>query len=187
MANLSGIGKFFVNRSNERNSRRFLNGLRDHLTLDSNSSCLEIGGGRGFLSYLVYEQYHPKRVVVSDYDASQVETARVLFESKLGAIPMNIEFWRADALCLPFESETFDAVLGMMVLHHVEARDWQFRHLPRALDEIRRVLKPGGSFCYTELFNKNRIQTYLTNAGFRKIFAERNYLVADSCVYRKIN
>ena len=81
----------------------------------------------------------------------------------------------------------FDAVLGMVVLHHVEKRDWQFRNIPKALDEIRRVLKPSGCFFYTELFNKNRIRSYLTSAGFSQIFARRNYLITDSCVYRRMN
>ncbi len=187
MARLSGFGKFFVNRSNESNSRRFFNNICDYLTLGGNSSCLEIGSGKGFLSYQVFEQYHPRRVLVTDYDASQVEAARALFESKLGAIPSNIEFRSADALNLSFENETFDAVFAMMVLHHVEKRDWQFRNIPRALDEIHRVLKPGGTFSYTELFNKNRIRGYLRNVGLSQVFARRNYLVIDCCVYRKMN
>jgi ubiquinone/menaquinone biosynthesis C-methylase UbiE len=187
MAKLSGFGKFFVNRSNKRNSKRFFKIIRDYLALDENSSCLEIGSGRAFLSYEVFETYHPSRIVVTDYDPSQIEAAKSLFASKLGAVPPNIEFRTADALHLEFEDETFDAVLGMVVLHHVEKRDWQFQNVPKALDEVRRVLKPGGSFCYTELFNKNRIRSYLTNAGFSQIFARRNYLITDSCVYRKMN
>ncbi len=187
MAKLSAFGKFFVNRSNEGNSRRFLDTISKHLSFDVSSRCIEIGGGRGFLSYLVYERYHPGRVVVTDYDPSQVEAAKVLFETRFGGIPSNIEFRTADALELPFENETFDAVFGMVVLHHVEKRDWQFRNIPKALDEISRVLKPGGCFCYTELFNKNRIQTYLTNLGFEKIFTKRNWRITDSCVYRKMN
>ncbi len=123
MARLSGFGKFFVNRSNESNSRRFFNSISDYLTLGGNSTCLEIGSGKGFLSYQVFEQYHPRKILVTDYDPSQVQAARALFQSRLGAIPSNIEFQSADALSLPFENETFDAVFAMMVLHHVEKRD----------------------------------------------------------------
>ncbi len=187
MAKLSSIGKFFVNRSNERNGRRFFNTIRDYLTLDETSNCLEIGSGKGSLSYEAFKHYRPKRLVVTDYDPSQVEAAKSLFASKLGAIPSNIEFRSADALSLPFENEMFDAVFGMVILHHVEKHDWQFQNIPKALDEVRRVLRPGGSFCYTELFNKNRIRSYLTSAGFSQIFARRNYLITDSCVYRRMN
>ncbi len=124
---------------------------------------------------------------MTDYDPSQVEEAKSLFTGKLGAIPSNIQFRGADALDLPFKNETFDVVFGMVVLHHVERRDWQFQNVPKALDEVHRVLKPCGSFCYTELFNKNRIRNYLTNAGFSQIFARRNFLITDSCVYRRMN
>ncbi len=186
LAKLSSIGKFFVNRSNERNSSRFFDSIRSHLVLDEDSDCLEIGAGRGSLSYLVFQHYHPRSIALTDYDPSQVEGARATFEARLGVIPPNVEFRCADALSLPFEKDAFDAVFGMVVLHHLEERDWQFRNVPKALDEIQRVLRPGGSFCYTELFNKNRIRNYLTNAAFRKIFAKRNYLITDCCIYRKI-
>ncbi|SRR6266571_8363928 len=185
MAKLSGFGKFFVNRSNERNSRRFFEAMRSHLTLDENSICLELGAGKGFLSYAVYEHSRPRRLVVTDYDPSQVEEAKRLFRIKLGTIPPNIEFRATDARALPFESETFDAIFALMVLHHTEKKDWQFKTIPKALEEIRRVLRPGGVFCYTELFSKNRIRNYLSKAGFQKVLGTRSYLFFDSCIFRK--
>ena len=185
MAKLSGFGKFFVNRSNERNSRRFFEAIRSHLTLDENSSCLELGAGKGFLSYAVYEHSRPRRLVVTDYDPSQVEKAKRLFGIKLGTIPPNIEFRATDARALPFENETFDAIFALMVLHHTEKKDWQFRNIPKALEEIRRVLRPGGVFCYTELFSKNRIRNYLSKAGFQEVLGTRSYFFFDSCIYRK--
>ncbi len=185
MAKLSGLWKFFVNRSNERNSKRFFGEIRSYLTLDDSSSCLELGSGKGFLSYLVYQQYRPKLIVVTDYDPAQVEEAKELFESKLGTVAMNVEFRTADALDLPFQNEMFDAIFAMVVLHHTEKRDWQFRNIPKALEEIRRVLRPGGFFCHTELFSKNRIRNYLSNAGLQEILGNRSYFFFDSCVYRK--
>ena len=185
MAKLSGFGKFFVNRSNERNSKRFFEAIRNYLTLDENSSCLELGAGRGSLSYAVYEHSRPRRLVVTDYDPGQVEEARRLFAMKLGTIPANIEFRDADALALPFEDGAFDAVFALMVLHHTEKKDWHFRNIPKALKEIRRVLRPGGVFCYTELFSKNRIRNHLSNAGFQEILGSRSHFFFDSCVCRK--
>ncbi|ROR98823.1 methyltransferase family protein [Sinobacterium caligoides] len=46
----------------------------------------------------------------------------------------------ANALQLPFADNTFDKVICSEVLEHIP--DWE-----GALDEIRRVLKPGGNFC----------------------------------------
>jgi SAM-dependent methyltransferase len=48
---------------------------------------------------------------------------------------------RADLLSLPFDSGAFDAALCLDVLEHVELLDQ-----PKALLEIARVLRPGGTF-----------------------------------------
>ena len=72
-------------------------------------------------------------------------------------------------------------------MHHTERHDWDFKNVPKALGEVRRVLKRDGSFCYTELFNKNTIRSYLTDAGFQKVLAKRRLLFFDSCVYRKVD
>ena len=48
-------------------------------------------------------------------------------------------FKQANAQDLPFEADTFDAVIANHMLYHVPDR-------PRALAEIRRVLKPGAVF-----------------------------------------
>jgi SAM-dependent methyltransferase len=45
----------------------------------------------------------------------------------------------ADAQQIPFEDNTFDAAIANYMLYHVPDR-------PRALQEIHRVLKPGGRF-----------------------------------------
>jgi len=49
----------------------------------------------------------------------------------------NYKFKEIDAQSIPFEDETFDAVIANFMLYHVSDR-------PKALHEIRRVLKPGG-------------------------------------------
>lgn len=48
----------------------------------------------------------------------------------------------ADAEFLPFRDESFDFVVGVSVLHHLD--------IERSLREIRRVLKPGGKVILSE-------------------------------------
>ena len=50
-------------------------------------------------------------------------------------------------VALPFDDASFDTVLSCGVLEHVEQPD-------ASLDEIRRVLKPGGTFYVTNLPNR---------------------------------
>jgi SAM-dependent methyltransferase len=52
-----------------------------------------------------------------------------------------------DPVVLPFEDASFDTVLSCGVLEHVQDPD-------RSLDEIRRVLRPGGTFYVTNLPNR---------------------------------
>jgi SAM-dependent methyltransferase len=58
-------------------------------------------------------------------------------QRNLVEIGRTFTFQQADAQELPFETETFDAVIANHMLYHVPDR-------ARAFAEIRRVLKPGG-------------------------------------------
>jgi SAM-dependent methyltransferase len=58
------------------------------------------------------------------------------------AAPGNLRFAAGDASELPFPAESFDAVVGNAVLHHLP--------LDRSVPELIRVLKPGGRFCFAE-------------------------------------
>jgi arsenite methyltransferase len=49
----------------------------------------------------------------------------------------NVSIRRADAYNLPFEDDSFDAVVSVQVFEYLD-------DLPRALTQCRRVLKPGG-------------------------------------------
>lgn len=61
----------------------------------------------------------------------------------------NVSYEQADTQSIPFEQDSFDAVIANMMLYHVP-------DLRRALLEVRRVLKPGGSF-YCATFGEHGI------------------------------
>lgn len=73
-------------------------------------------------------------LLLTDFSAGMLETAR----SNLSGRP-EITFQQADAQDIPCADSTFDVVIANMMLYHVP-------DLPRALAEIRRVLKAGGKF-----------------------------------------
>ena len=184
MGVISRFEKFFVNRASEQNAQEFLKMTREGVSVPSGASILELGAGKGALSCSLYQSFVPRRLVVTDYDPSQVALAGSYFKSKLGSIPENVETRAADALSLPFADESFDAVFARFVLHHVEKRRWHFRSIPKALDEIKRVMKVDGLFVYQEAFNKSRIQKYLVNSGFDKVFEKGNWHNCF-CIFRK--
>jgi ubiquinone/menaquinone biosynthesis C-methylase UbiE len=87
-----------------------------------------------------------------DFSPAMVETARANYPAE--------HFQTADALDLPYEDETFDAVSCAFGLSHMED--------PRAaVKEIFRVLKPGGRFAFTLWFDAaggNQVYAILKSA-----------------------
>jgi SAM-dependent methyltransferase len=59
------------------------------------------------------------------------------------------QFYLMDAHSLEFEDESFDFVYGCAILHHLDYN--------RALDEICRVLKPGGKILFAEPLGINPV------------------------------
>lgn len=185
MARMSSVEKFFVNEFNDFLGRREIRNVFGHIELTAGAELLELGAGIGAASYLAFKRYCPRRLVVTDYDPSQVKEARRYFETRFGRLPDTTEFRVADAMSLPFEDASFNMVFGFLFLHHLEDHQWQFRKIPRGLDEIDRVLRPGGTFVYGEMYRKGEIRRYLESRGLREVFSSRPWLVSDLCAYEK--
>ena len=72
-----------------------------------------------------------KSMIATDYSDGMIEQARK------GNCPANLRFEVADAMALPYENNSFDAVLIANALHIVPDPG-------KVLKEISRVLRPGG-------------------------------------------
>ncbi len=96
---------------------------------------LEIGCGSGYGAYLL-NQLQPKSYIGLDVMIEQVELARRNYPQ--------FQFLIQDAEDLSqFKNESKDVVIIFGVLHHIP--NWR-----KAIDEIRRVLKPNGSLFLEE-------------------------------------
>ncbi len=103
---------------------------------------LEIGCGRGAGAYLIKKTFMPSFIHAMDLDDQMVRKA----EKYLTPVKRKgMAFLVGDVRDLPYPEETFDAVFGFGVLHHVP--DWL-----GALGEITRVLKTDGFYCFEELY-----------------------------------
>ncbi|MFF4360885.1 class I SAM-dependent methyltransferase [Streptomyces sp. NPDC001604] len=112
-------------------TRMGMGGVRDRLLSGLSGRVIEIGAGNG-LNFAHYPR------TVSEVVA--IEPERRLRQLALDAalrceVPVDVAPGAAEAL--PVKSEAFDAVVISLVLCSV-------RDVPRALAEIRRVLRPGG-------------------------------------------
>jgi SAM-dependent methyltransferase len=88
-----------------------------------------------------------------DYDPSVVdEIVAIDLAAAPGALPPNARFVRGSALDLPLEDHSVDAVVMVMLLHHLvgDAPDQMRANTKIALREARRVLTPGGTLVLCE-------------------------------------
>ncbi|MCD8348352.1 MAG: methyltransferase domain-containing protein [Lachnospiraceae bacterium] len=104
-----------------------------HAGVGENTSVLDVASGTGYFSRLLKKHEPSARVTGLEYDGTFVEFAR----DKAREEQLDITFVQGDALALPFEDETFDAVTSHTFL--TSAAD------PRkALQEMIRVCRRGG-------------------------------------------
>jgi ubiquinone/menaquinone biosynthesis C-methylase UbiE len=104
--------------------------LQDRLVLD-------IGCGRGGGSYLIKEYLKARTVVGADLSEGNIERCRAAFVTE------GLSFRQADAEKLPFESNSFDAVVNVESSHN-------YPHIGRFLREVHRVLRDDGFFLYAD-------------------------------------
>jgi len=105
------------------------------------SRVLEIGCGRGVGTEIIFERFGAREVHAFDLDPDMVTRAR----RRLSGYPANrLILFVGDAAAIEAADASYDAVFDFGIIHHVPA--WQ-----RAVAEVARVLKPGGSFFFEEV------------------------------------
>ncbi len=104
--------------------------------------CVDIACGTGDVSLLLARRYPEGRIVGLDIASPMLGIAR-----ERNRYP-NLRFLRQDMGAMEFPGGTVDIVTGSYALRNAP-------DLPRAVDEIRRVLKPGGTAAFLD-FSKPR-------------------------------
>lgn len=132
--------------------------LRDVLSgSPSGGALLDVAGGTGFLSAALAGTFN--RVVVADISSGMLAVAQ----------RRNLETVCAQAESLPFADATFDAVLCADALHHIKSQEL-------ALNEIARVLKPGGTIVIQE-FHIRGIRGFFFFL-FERLFIDHSTFIA---------
>ncbi|MFF1294392.1 MULTISPECIES: class I SAM-dependent methyltransferase [unclassified Streptomyces] len=131
------FARYYARVSVAAETRAGMAGVRERLLAQVSGRVIEIGAGNG-LNFAHYPG------TVSEVVAIEPERTlrRLAVDAALRAgVPVDVVPGAAEAL--PVKSEAFDAVVVSLVLCSV-------RDLPRALAEIRRVLRPGGAVRFFE-------------------------------------
>ena len=102
--------------------------------LKSSDKVLEIGCGTG---------YFTKEIVKTGALVNAIDISPELLNiAKQEITETNVSFVIENAYDLSFKENSFDSIVGSSVLHHLE--------IGKAISEMFRVLKPGGSIFFTE-------------------------------------
>jgi SAM-dependent methyltransferase len=120
-----------------RTERAGLAEMRRSLLTQASGEILEVGGGTG--ANLAYYRPEVTSLTVTEPDVSMIKR----LERRVRAGGPRATVLRAPAEDLPFEDGTFDVVVSTLVLCGVDDQ-------PRAVREIRRVLRPQGRLLFLE-------------------------------------
>jgi len=103
---------------------------------------LDIGAGEGITDLSIVLRYQPQELVALDIVDYIKELPRVARENglPLQKIPDNFTFLQQSCEEIPYADESFDVVISWGSLEHIAGG---YR---KTLDEVYRVLKPGGLF-----------------------------------------
>jgi ubiquinone/menaquinone biosynthesis C-methylase UbiE len=125
----------------------------------SGKRVLEVSCGRGGgASYLV------RTLRPASYTGLDLNSHGIAFCQKKHNLP-GLDFIQGNAEDLPFDDQSFDAVLNVEASH-------LYLQFPRFLKEVARVLRPGGHFLYTDVRPRAHIAEWeaaLTEAPLRLI------------------
>ena len=109
--------------------------LASRISLTRGGSLLEVAAGTGLATRQLRDSLSGDiRIVATDLNADMLDIARTKFAPK-----ENIEFQIADALDLPFEDASYDAVACQFSVMFFPDKSLCFQ-------EVARVLKPEGKF-----------------------------------------
>lgn len=116
---------------------------------------LEVSSGRGGGASFIMRYLHPRKMVGVDLSQGAVDLSRATHR-----VP-GLEFQKAEAEALPFDSESFDAVVNVESSHC-------YPLLETFLSEVHRMLRQNGYFLYADLRYRTAVGEWrrcLENSG----------------------
>jgi len=142
--------KRFLNEGNQRSNELALK----HLQVRPSDRVLEIGFGGGWLIRQIAKLASAGKVTGLDHSKTMVDSARREFRKE-----SNLEFVHGSVEKLPFDSQSFSHVVTVHTIYF-------WKDPKKAVEELYRVLKPGGTLVLG-LHSKAKLETQpLTRHNF---------------------
>jgi len=121
-----------------------------NLVWNGEGQILDIGCGSASLTIELAKKYKAAQVIGIDYWGEQWEYSKKVCEknAEIEGVAQRVTFQKASAAALPFADNHFDAVVSNLVFHEVSG----VKDKKELIREALRVVKPGGSFVFQDLF-----------------------------------
>lgn len=140
--------------------------LLDLVPWTGSEAVLDVGCGRGLLLTAAASRVPLGRAVGIDLwlakDQSGNRCEATLANARAEGVAERVEVLTADARQLPFADDTFDVVVSHWVVHNLDRPSDRLR----VLDEMARVLKPGGWLLIADIENHAEYVSRLRALGF---------------------
>lgn len=108
---------------------------------------LEVGSGRGGGTSYIARYLSPKKITGIDYSKNAIKLCNRIHNEH------NLRFVEGDASDLPIEDDSQDVVINVESSHC-------YPSIPQFLSEVKRVLKPGGLFAWTDVCPIEAVNDY---------------------------
>lgn len=127
-----------------------------------NKFILEVGSGRGGGAAYIAKYLKPKKLIGIDFSKNAVTLCNKIHKFD------NLEFQVGDSENIPFENNTFEVVYNVESSHCYPSRR-------NFINEVFRVLKTGGYFCWADLCNDSEwsdVNKFINEAKFKILHSE---------------
>ena len=161
-----GLGAMSMLWSSRYGKLRRREVLLDRLTWSGHEQVLDIGCGRGLMAVAAARRVARGHVTGIDIwqqeDLSGNGPGAVTGNAEREGVAARVDTRTADMRELPFADATMDTVVSSTAIHNI----YQAEGRARAIDEIARVLKPGGQLLIDDIRHLPQYAARLRAAGF---------------------
>ena len=150
---------FHLELDNEDENERYPIHLYHHVASQvslKGLKILEVGSGRGGGASFIARYHQPLSVTGIDISSNAINLCNKSYDID------NLNFVLGDSENIPFEDNYFDAVINVESSHC-------YPSLSNFINEVTRVLKPGGSFLYCDLLVASTLDNHLSQLSNDKL------------------
>ncbi len=141
------------------------------LTALQPQTVLDVATGTADVALMTYDLLHPKKIIGIDISEGMLDLGRKKITAR--NLDNTIQLFTGDSENIGFQADTFDAITVAFGVRN-------FQNLSKGLEEMRRVLKPGGKLVVLEFSKPKNVlfkgvyNIYMNNIapGFGKMVAK---------------